>query len=467
MSAARPVFPQRFTHVIALALTVLVFAAAVAFVSWRLRAGLRDQILRREATTLTAVASMQLANEAEELAALGITDAPGQLLAAVLKTSQLRGVLAIRVFDAEQQFAGAVPWVWSEVPPSNQEWSRLVSRLPQAQLHAPASRTELTDLVPAQEPGEYRVPLLECWVPLSRMETDRLAGAAQFWIDGRGLAGEFSALDRRLITQATLAWLAGSILILLTLGWALRRLAAANQQLRDRSNDLEQANRELVLAAKTSALGTVTAHLIHELKNPLAGLEIFVANQADGSARDQGEELASASALTRRLRTMVNDVVGVLRDEQSGTTFTLTSAEVVEIALEKVALDAKARGVKIETVLETDKSLSARRANLAGLVLRNLLQNALEAASRDEVVRVTTQEAKNGDVVFIVEDQGPGLPTAVRARLFQPCTSTKAGGSGIGLALSHQLAQQAGGSLELARSDERGTSFRLVLAMQP
>ena len=57
-----------------------------------------------------------------------------------------------------------------------------------------------------------------------------------------------------------------------------------------------------------------------------------------------------------------------------------------------------------------------------------------------------------------------GLPAAVRDRLFEPCTSTKAGGTGVGLALSFQLAQQAGGTLELVRSDAGGTSFRLVLA---
>jgi C4-dicarboxylate-specific signal transduction histidine kinase len=66
-------------------------------------------------------------------------------------------------------------------------------------------------------------------------------------------------------------------------------------------------------------------------------------------------------------------------------------------------------------------------------------------------------------VEFLVEDGGAGLPEAVRGKLFQPCTSTKPGGSGLGLALSYQLAQQAGGRLELRRSDLQGTSFRLVL----
>ena len=110
--------------------------------------------------------------------------------------------------------------------------------------------------------------------------------------------------------------------------------------------------------------------------------------------------------------------------------------------------------------------MAGRRANLATLVLRNLLQNAIEAAPRGSVVRLTGRSEASGGVEFLVEDAGGGLPAAVQARLFQPCTSTKRGGSGLGLALSHQLAQQAGGRLELVKSDARGTSFRLVLGAE-
>jgi signal transduction histidine kinase len=256
----------------------------------------------------------------------------------------------------------------------------------------------------------------------------------------------------------------GSVVIVLAFGWALRRLDRANGELSARSEDLSRANRELVLAAKTSALGAVTAHLFHELKNPLAGLELIVAgNGESGSRPEAGGELAAASELTRRLRTMVNDVVGVLRDEQSGAKFELTCAEIVEIALAKVQREAGERGVKIEVKADSDVAVSGRRANLATLVLRNLLQNAVEATPAAGVVRLTGRATDRRGLEFLVEDGGAGLPEAIRERLFQPCASTKPGGSGLGLALSYQLAQQAGGRLELQRSGLQGTSFRLVL----
>jgi signal transduction histidine kinase len=280
------------------------------------------------------------------------------------------------------------------------------------------------------------------------------------------VAAEFSTLDGRLAAQAALAWFAGSLVIVVALGWAFRRLDRANRELRARSEDLQRANRELVLAAKTSALGAVTAHLIHALKNPLAGLEVFVAGQAEpGSRAEKGEELAAASELTRRLRSMVNSVVAVLHDEQHGAHFELTGDEVAEMALAKVRPAAAARGVKLATGTALAETLPGRRANLAGLVLQNLLQNAVEASPAGGTVRLGGRAAA-GSVEFSVEDSGPGLPEAVRARLFQPCTSTKLGGSGIGLALSHQLAQQAGGRIELVRSDVNGTCFRLVLSRE-
>ncbi|MSU23722.1 MAG: HAMP domain-containing histidine kinase [Opitutus sp.] len=456
--------PARFTHFAVLTLTVAVFAAVVAFVTLQLRAGLREQVLLREAEMLSSVASMQLANSATRVAGLGLTEVPGELLEAVLQTSKYRGVIAIRLFDAGRQIANAFPYVWSEEPPDRDDWASLVADRPIARLRPRDSLAGLAGLAPAPGAPRTDVPLLETWVPLRRTHGAAIAGAAQFWIDGSAVAAEFSRHDRRLAVQATLAWFAGSLVIVAALSWALRRLAAANQELQAQGEDLHRANSELVLAAKTSALGAVTAHFIHEIKNPLAGLEVFVANQAEAGAREEGgQEQLAAADLTRRLRTMINDVVAVLRDEQHGAHFELTGAEVAALALAKAQPAADRHGVKLVPDLATTPALAGRRANLAGLVLQNLLQNAIEAAPAGGTVRLGARAAADGAVEFLVEDPGPGLPEGIRGRLFQSYASTKVGGSGLGLALSYQLAQQAGGRLELLRSDPHGTCFRLTL----
>lgn len=456
---ATPSSPGRSAHLAVVALTLSVFAVVVTFVTWRLRDGLREQILLGRAETLAAVASLQLANGADTLNELKLspTEVPGELLASVLKASKFRDVLAIRVFDSDRRFSDSVPLGMSDEPPGREDWSER----PYARLQPRANLQALTGI--ADDGRTDRVPpvlLLEAWVPLRRSEGAALAGFAQFWIDGRELVGEFATLDRRLLLQAPLAWLAGAVVIVLS----FRRLAVANRALEQRSEDLRKANLELVLAAKTSALGAVTAHLIHEIKNPLAGLEIFMAGQADSTTRaEDGREIIAATELTKRLRTMINDVVGVLRDEQHGAHFKLTGSEIVELAIERVRPSANALGVRVVAEFAVGKPIPGRRANLAGLVLRNLLQNAIEASPPAGIVRVSGGDLADEGMEFLIEDQGSGLADSVRTRLFQPCASTKSGGSGLGLALSQQLAQQASGRIELVRSDNAGTCFRLTL----
>ncbi len=459
-----PVAPRRL-HFAVLAVTLAVFAAVIGFVTLRLRAGLREQILNRDGETLAAVASLQLANSQASLAELGLADDSGELVNAVLQASKLRGVVAIRVFDARRRFAGALPWIASEEPPDAADWAALAGGHAVTRLHPHETLATLVGLPPETPSADETAPLVETWVPLVTAEGAKLAGAAQFWIDGRALAAEFAALDRRLAGQAVLAWLAGALLIALALAWAFRRLAEANRALQRRSEDLQRANRELALVAKTSALGTVTAHLIHGLKNPLAGLEVFLSGAAQpGAATGEGEEWRAANELTQRLRAMVDEVVAVLRDDQTGADFELTCAEVVELALAKARPSAQVVGVVLAHEVSGKAVLPGRRANLALLVLQNLLQNALEAAPRGSEVRLIGRTAGVGAVEFLVEDRGAGVPAAVRARLFQPCQSAKPGGSGLGLALSHQLAQQSGGRLDLVRSDATGTCFRLFFS---
>ena len=445
-SSSRP-----FAHLTVLAVTVIMFGAAVAAMTMQLRTGLREQILKREAEILTAITSMQLDNALDEL--------PGALFVAVLKTQRLKGVVGLRIYDAERRLSDTWMLSLSDKPPPADIWKQVAAGDAVGRLHTQLTSDESADLI-LTSPSESA---FEAWVPLRRSGSDALIGAAQFWLEGEKFTENLAGHDRRLWTQAAVTWLAGSIVIVTTLGLALRRLDAANRALRTRSEDLQRANRELVLAAKSSALGAVTAHLMHEIKNPLAGLEMFVAGQTEAGGRSEtGGELAAASKLTRRLRTMVNDVAGVLRDEQMGAEFELTGADIAEVVLAKVQADAEDRGVKVAADAASDISLSGRRANLVTLVLRNLLQNALEATPRGGAVKLTGRLGAEG-VEFLVEDGGVGLPDRVRTRLFQPCASTKVGGSGLGLAISHQLAQQAGGKLELVRTDAGGTCFRLVL----
>src|SRR4051812_9348802 len=170
--APAPPSSRRFAHAGVLALTVLVFAAVVLAISLGLRAGLREQILTEQAEKIAAVASMQLDNSAGDLGDLPLSEAPGVLLFAVLKTSKLPGVAGVRVFDAQRRFNSAWPIDWTTDTPSDAQWTQLMEGRLIGRADANISAEELIGL------GSQRLGIVEVWVPLRPSGTTLPIGAA-------------------------------------------------------------------------------------------------------------------------------------------------------------------------------------------------------------------------------------------------------------------------------------------------
>ena len=99
-------------------------------------------------------------------------------------------------------------------------------------------------------------------------------------------------------------------------------------------------------------------------------------------------------------------------------------------------------------------------------VLSNLLVNALEAAPNGGHVALRLA-AENGHAVLSVEDDGPGIPAALRSRVLQPFFTTKAQGTGLGLAIVSRRVAESSGRLEWESpaANGRGTRFRVTLPL--
>ena len=119
-------------------------------------------------------------------------------------------------------------------------------------------------------------------------------------------------------------------------------------------------------------------------------------------------------------------------------------------------------GVRFASQVKGGAVLPNRTANLVALILVNLVQNALQATPRGRnVTLLLTDFVEN--VVCEVRDEGPGFPDTLADHLFSPCKSTKEGGSGIGLAISKQLANHLGAALELKSHSAAGCVFALTV----
>jgi signal transduction histidine kinase len=168
------------------------------------------------------------------------------------------------------------------------------------------------------------------------------------------------------------------------------------------------------------------------------------------------EQLRSCSATITSLLEMVRDVP-----------LSRTRFELEELLVECLQRTPPAAGVDVQFALPTKLLVYADRDQI-NAVLSNLLRNAFEAISTtpEKVVRLHASEAAGG-VELIVEDSGIGVDAAHRSSIFEVLFTTRAKGTGLGLALCKKIIERHGGEISLLPSQQRGARFRLWLPPAP
>jgi len=449
--------PRWVMLVMGLALAVL--AGTLTWSALNLRTRVRAQIAGRDAEILEAVTAMQRLDDESSDEALATLDNPAEQFHLALKVSRLRNVIGVRLFSRDGKFVNALPAYISEgfLPVTDLEGLRglrpVSHYLAQARM---ADHDLLADTNAAP------VPLLLVDVPLRSDDQRRLAGVVQYIMDGSSIARQYAELDWHLALKFSLAFIVSAAILAGGLVLALRRLERANRLLAERTGSLLQANRELALAARTTAVGAIASHLIHGLRNPLSGLRDFVHAHGHVEGDESDPDWQAALTTTQRMQELVNRVVRVLQDQQSGTAYEISTRELMKMLADETKPLAAKKSVEIHFEVAGDAPLSNGDADRILLILENLVQNGIEATPAGGTVSVRVSHDVDA-VLFEVRDSGAGLPASMEGRLFTPCVSGKKGGGGIGLAISRQLAQSMGATLRLGASTSHGCVFQLVV----
>lgn len=446
-------------------LTLAILGATVLFAHLYLRGKIREQIARTHAEILHHLWLSQKFEGESQDAWLGADDDPADQLHTILETSQLpqlKGVLVTRLFNREGKFIIPIPpssASASDIGP--QDFLHLKNLQPISHFRPSAKLADLFPLEPSLKESPP-LPLLEISIPLHSPDDTRLLGVAQFVLDGKSVAAEFHALDYHLASLAVLVFILSGTILGAGLGFAFRQLHRVNALLTERTRSLLHANQELTLAAKTSAVGAVTAHLIHGLKNPLSGLHHFMSNRESAPAGGSDSDWQLALSTTRRMQSLVSEIVRVLREENSVSYYEISLQELGDLISAHMSPVSKEAGVQFHVKIAAEGLLSNRDGNLIILILENLIHNAIQATPKEKSVTLAIT-ASGHQALCEVRDEGPGLSESARQSLFEPCRSTKEGGTGIGLAISKQLASHIGAELELNCNEPGRCIFALVL----
>jgi signal transduction histidine kinase len=234
--------------------------------------------------------------------------------------------------------------------------------------------------------------------------------------------------------------------------------------------DLVAKNRN---AERLATIGQFAAGIGHELRNPLGVVEssAFLLRQHLGKAADgTGEKRAldpkverhldKINAEVKRANKTINDLLELARNRPPRPQKTALSG-VVDGAVAAALLPAT-----VEVVTSVAPGVMANLdADQVICVVSNLLLNASQAM--DERGRIWLEgESNEIETRIRVRDSGPGVPSDLRHRIFEALFTTKAKGSGLGLALCRRIAEAHGGTIVLEPRDG-GASFLLTIPKQP
>ncbi|MEW9617843.1 ATP-binding protein [Shinella sp. S4-D37] len=245
-----------------------------------------------------------------------------------------------------------------------------------------------------------------------------------------------------------------------------RRVVERTRDLSLARDHLQAVQQDLVHANRLAILGQVAAGVAHEINQPLATIRAYADNAKVFLARNRPEpaqeNLDLIAGLTDRIAGITEDLKALARKGR-----TAEEPVVLQEAIDGAILLLRSRFTgRLDRLavapLPEGLRVAGNRLRLEQVFI-NLFQNALEAVEdrADGHVDVTATAGEDG-VVVSVADNGPGLPAAILASLFEPFNTSKEKGLGLGLVIAKDIVSDYGGRLEVETSTG-GAAFRVHL----
>ncbi len=232
---------------------------------------------------------------------------------------------------------------------------------------------------------------------------------------------------------------------------------------------LEEREQRVIRSERLAAIGQIAAQITHEIRNPLSSIglnaEILEEELAAG-----GEDNADAVAAVRAIQREVDRLTGITEEYLQMARMPKPRLELEDLgalveddlAFHREALAQK--GVTLDVKIDPAVPRVMADENQIRQALRNLVRNATEAMAPSGGGKLSVAVGVNaGQVELRVTDTGPGMTPETQRRIFEPFFTTKEKGTGLGLALTHQIVIEHGGAIAVESTPGRGTSFAVKL----
>ncbi len=232
--------------------------------------------------------------------------------------------------------------------------------------------------------------------------------------------------------------------------------------------ELQQSREHLVQSEKLAMVGKLAAGVAHSIRNPLTSVKmrLFSLERSLRLTPTEKEDMEVISEEIRHLDTIVRNFLEFSRRPKLKIQ-TVNPSDVVDMAVQLLRHRLESYGVEVE--LYRQRRLPDIEGDPEQLkeVLVNLLVNACDATGEGGRILIREEEGRTdpmGHVVVIrVSDNGPGVPDAIKEKVFQPFFSTKEEGTGLGLSIAARIVEDHHGCLSLRSKEGKGATFIITL----
>lgn len=238
------------------------------------------------------------------------------------------------------------------------------------------------------------------------------------------------------------------------------------QKVEERTRELRQAQEQIIMGQKLAAVGELGAGVAHEINNPLAGvlgtLQLMLM-RTDLDARTRAA-LETMETEAGRIRDIVQGLLA-LSPQQASAEALVDLNRVVESALGLMARPIVEARIEVRKELAPNlPPVHGRAADLQSAVMA-LLTNARQAMGSGGILTVRTAAPDPRAVRLSVADTGTGIPTHLRAQVFEPFFTTRAasGAKGLGLALAHRVVEDHNGQILVEEDTAQGACVVVIL----
>jgi two-component system nitrogen regulation sensor histidine kinase NtrY len=235
--------------------------------------------------------------------------------------------------------------------------------------------------------------------------------------------------------------------------------AALRTALREMAGGLERARSQEIEAERLRAFRETARRVAHEMRNPLTPMRLAIAQLSRTAGADHRETIEVLAAESDRLEQLAREFTEFGRLPEGPAAPVDFNELLSELTRTSLPGTMRAR-------LQLDPATPVLLGHYDPLrrALSNILRNAAEACDQKGELEITSAPENGGGVRIEIRDHGPGVPTDMVERIFDPYCTGKPGGTGLGLALVKQTIEMHGGSISLAETPGGGATFIIRMA---